>query len=203
MNFYATKSIQSPSFFNLNDISLQLMYKQRQPQKEFKYKGEVRKASVLIPLCIAEEQPSALFTLRSSNLRSHRGQVSFPGGMWEPGDENDVATALRETCEEIYIPVGSIQVLGQHQAVPDRTKTIKVTPVIGFIGNVNVNTMKFNSDEVAKVFTVPISYLMDPTNQTFETFRGTPMRIPSWTIDQDKIWGLSAYLIWHFLKISD
>eukprot|EP01119_Soliformovum_irregulare_P018245 TRINITY_DN5554_c0_g1_i4.p1 TRINITY_DN5554_c0_g1~~TRINITY_DN5554_c0_g1_i4.p1 ORF type:complete len:131 (+),score=4.79 TRINITY_DN5554_c0_g1_i4:64-456(+) len=77
-------------------------------------RSEHKKAGVLLPLCHPRSNPvpSILFTLRSSKVGSHRGQVSFPGGKKDDNDDIMVACAIRETEEEIGFPRGQIRVLG-------------------------------------------------------------------------------------------
>ena len=89
-------------------------------------------ASVLIPLISHPQGLTVLFTQRTTHLRSHSGQVSFPGGRAEPGDASAEFTALRETEEEIGLSPSAVEVLGR---LPDyRTRTgYRVTPVVGLL----------------------------------------------------------------------
>ena len=72
-----------------------------------------KRASVLIPLLEAEGELFVMLTLRSEHLRSHAGQVSFPGGKEEPEDANSLETALRETNEEIDLSKEKIEIIGK------------------------------------------------------------------------------------------
>ena len=96
-------------------------------------KRSSRKAAVLVPLCNVAGEASVLFTLRSQNVGSHRGQVAFPGGHKE-GNESPEMTALRELTEEIGTEAGTgLSFLGRHRQVMAITGTM-VYPVLGYLG---------------------------------------------------------------------
>jgi nudix motif 8 len=114
-----------------------------------------KKAAVLLPLCIINEQASILFTVRSRNLRNHQGEVSFPGGFHEQSDKDIITTALRETNEEIMIEPDTINVLGLLNPTTNKTLSTEVTPVVGFLNELNPENFKWNPDEVEDVFTIP------------------------------------------------
>ncbi|ORX98478.1 hypothetical protein K493DRAFT_189905, partial [Basidiobolus meristosporus CBS 931.73] len=119
-------------------------------------------AAVLVPFCMVEGKPSILFTVRSNNMNSHRGEVSFPGGKKDPEDKTLLATALRETQEEISIPMEDIEVLGQHATLPNRTLTMKVYPFVGFIKKPVVpQEVAYNPAEVSGVFSLTLEQLLD------------------------------------------
>jgi 8-oxo-dGTP pyrophosphatase MutT (NUDIX family) len=119
-----------------------------------------RPASVLIPI-IAREEPTVLFTVRSSQLRSGSGQISFPGGRADPGDPTPEHTALRETFEEIGLPAERIEIIGRLSHYVTRAG-YRITPVIGLVQP--PFTLKQNHDEVAEIFEVPLAFLLDPQN---------------------------------------
>lgn len=210
-----SKSIVLDAATLLNFKSLILHHQRITSPTKWKYRIDIpRKASVLVPLVTINNESCILFTVRSHNLRSHTGEVSFPGGVKEDCDKDDVETALRETHEEILIEPSSIQVLGNRlvnyrqsfilmsgslDTVPNKDFTMIVTPVIGYIGVLHPTQFKFNSDEVSEIFTIPISrFLKDGAMNTDLISR---FNVPSWTIDGHKIWGLTAYVLWLFLKI--
>jgi 8-oxo-dGTP pyrophosphatase MutT (NUDIX family) len=89
-------------------------------------------AAVLIPLLFEDGEWRVLVTQRTQTVEYHKGQISFPGGACEPGDVSLVATALRETFEEIGIPPEVVKVLGILDDFPTITSFI-VTPVVGII----------------------------------------------------------------------
>ncbi len=120
-----------------------------------------RVAAVLIPLVVRESGLTVLLTQRADHLSDHAGQVSFPGGRHEPTDASAIATALRETQEEVGLDPARVEVLG---ALPDYlTSTgFRVTPVAGLVRP--PFTVKADTLEVAEVFEVPLAFLMNPAN---------------------------------------
>ena len=139
--------------------------------------GPPSPAAVLIPLIERPMGVTLLLTLRSETLLKHSGQVAFPGGRLDDLDEGSaVAAALRETREEIGIDADHVEVLGE---LPDyRTGTgYLITPVVGLVDSaVSLASLKLEPAEVAEVFEVPLSFLMDPANHQRRLF--------SWTQDE-------------------
>lgn len=168
-------------------------------QPKYHLAPDARSAAVLLPLCVVGGKPSVLFTVRSSQLNSHAGEVSFPGGMTDDTDASDVETALRETMEEIGISSNNIEILGKLAHLPNVHQSVKVQPIVGFLGDIDPTTVWFNTDEVSRVFTVSIADLLIPP-PVFHSFRGGAIKIPSWNIGSERIWGLTAYVLWDFLQ---
>jgi len=123
-------------------------------------------AAVLIPVVAHPERLTVLFTQRTTHLKSHAGQVSFPGGRAEPGDASAEFTALREAAEEIGLAADRVEILGR---LPDyRTRTgFRVTPVVGAIRP----PLELTPDprEVETVFEVPLEFLLDERNRERRT----------------------------------
>jgi 8-oxo-dGTP pyrophosphatase MutT (NUDIX family) len=117
-------------------------------------------ASVLVPL-VQREQLTVLLTQRTDHLTDHPGQISFPGGRAEPGDESAVHTALREAHEEIGLSAQFIDVLGSLPTYTTGTQFI-VTPVVALVQP--GFTVQADPFEVAEVFEVPLSFLMNPAH---------------------------------------
>lgn len=117
-------------------------------------------ASVLIGL-VPRAEITVLLTQRTEHLSDHPGQISFPGGRVDPGDADAAATALREAHEEIGLEASFVDVLG---AMPTYTtgSGFIVTPVVGLVRP--GFTVRPEPGEVAEVFEVPLSFLMDPAN---------------------------------------
>lgn len=115
-------------------------------------------AAVLVPLLFTPTGPELLLTVRHSGLRSHPGQISFPGGRVDPEDVDVSATALRETWEEVGIEPSAIEVLGALS--PYLTGTgYSVVPVLGVIPA--ACEYRLARDEVEEVFHVPLSFLLE------------------------------------------
>jgi 8-oxo-dGTP pyrophosphatase MutT (NUDIX family) len=147
-------------------------------------------AAVLIPVVVHPEGLTVLFT----QLRSHAGQVSFPGGRAEPGDASVEFTALREAGEEIGLAAERVELLGR---LPDyRTRTgFRVTPVLGLVQP----PLELAPDprEVAEVFEVPLAFLLDPANCQRRTreLQGTRVGYYVFEYERRVIWGATAGML--------
>ncbi|KND02748.1 uncharacterized protein SPPG_01831 [Spizellomyces punctatus DAOM BR117] len=162
-----------------------------------------RHAAILIPLCTAHGKPSILFTMRSSKLRRHGGEVSFPGGAVDPGDKDVIATALRETHEEILIPPDHVTVLGQFHPLPDRTHSILIHPILSHIHTPHSlvpESMPFNPTEVEEVFCVSLEELLGMQTET-EHLRGGKRLVRNWNVGEKRIWGLTAWVLEAVLRV--
>ncbi|RZT42828.1 CoA pyrophosphatase [Cupriavidus agavae] len=128
----------------------------------------LREAAVLVPLVERKHGLTVLLTQRNANLSSHAGQISFPGGRQETYDADRIATALRETEEEVGIERDFVEVLG---SLPDYiTGTgFHVSPVVGLVRP--GFTLRPDAGEVAEVFEVPLAFLMDPSRHERRVYR--------------------------------
>ncbi|XP_046551183.1 mitochondrial coenzyme A diphosphatase NUDT8-like isoform X1 [Haliotis rubra] len=159
-------------------------------------------SAVLVPLCTVNGEPAFLFTLRSSSLRSHRGQVSFPGGKMDDTDRDPVHTALRETWEELGITMETVDIWGSMMALPTRVTGGKVTPVIGYCGEVDVDGLTISEDEVELVFTRTIKSICEPKHNGQTQFRTSPgYTLPVFLGGEHRIWGLTAMILHMALTI--
>jgi 8-oxo-dGTP pyrophosphatase MutT (NUDIX family) len=124
-------------------------------------------ASVLVPLVKRPDGLHLLLTRRTDHLRDHAGQISFPGGRAEAEDADAVATALRETEEEIGLPRAHIEVIGTLPHYTTVTAFV-VTPVVALVRP--GFTLTLDSFEVAEAFEVPLAFLMNPANHQRHRF---------------------------------
>jgi 8-oxo-dGTP pyrophosphatase MutT (NUDIX family) len=154
----------------------------------------VTPAAVLVPIIARPEGFSVLFTRRTEQLKSHSGQISFPGGRAEPGDPSPRHTALREAQEEIGLAPARVEVLGQLAEYNTRTG-FRVTPVIGLIQP--PLELAPDAREVDEVFEVPLAFLLDPANHRRES-RQIGARMASYYVIEHQgrtIWGATAGML--------
>ncbi|MNK11230.1 putative NUDIX hydrolase [compost metagenome] len=165
--------------------------------------GPLTEAAVLLPIVLREENgPTILFTQRAAHLNDHAGQISFPGGRMESYDESPIATALRETEEEVGISRQHIDVIG---SLPEyHTGTgFRVTPVVGIVKPpFEVTPDPF---EVAEVFEVPLAFLMDGMHHQRRTAEFVTGSRTFYVMPYDRffIWGATAGMLrnlFHFLR---
>ncbi len=174
-------------------------------------------AAVLIPLVWrpdgAEQglTPRVLLTQRTEHLKKHAGQISFPGGRAEPDDASLVATALREAQEEVGLAPDRVEVLGS--LPPYITGTgFEVTPVVGLIeaDRHEHDALRLSPDagEVADVFEVPLSFLMNPAHHQRHaveyqgralSYFSMPWR-PQPDLPEYFIWGATAAMLRNFYR---
>jgi 8-oxo-dGTP pyrophosphatase MutT (NUDIX family) len=130
------------------------------PGLSFDNPHALRPAAVLVPLVEREAGLTVLLTRRADTLRSHTGQIAFPGGRCDPG-ETPWETALREAQEEVGLDPSYVTLAGLFDSY--RTVTgFHVTPVVGFVDP--AAHIEANPHEVADVFETPFEFLMDPDN---------------------------------------
>lgn len=138
--------------------------------------------------------PGVLLTQRTDTLRTHAGQVAFPGGRIDPADADAIAAALREAEEEIALPRTHVEVVG----VADRYRTgtgFDISPVVGVVPP--DLTLVPSEAEVASVFEVPLAYLLDPANlrEASAMWQGTERHFYEIYWQDRRIWGATAAMI--------
>jgi 8-oxo-dGTP pyrophosphatase MutT (NUDIX family) len=151
-------------------------------------------AAVLVPLVVDERGVSVVLTLRNANLKSHPGQISFPGGRVEEDDPDVAHTAIRETHEELGVAPDHVRVIGA--LAPVHTGTgYSVVPVMGLIPPAYPYVP--DAREVAEVFDVPLRFLLDPANHTPQAFVVEGRRRQYYEIlyRGHRIWGATANMI--------
>ncbi len=175
--------------------------------------------SVLIPLININGQWNIIFELRSMNLNTQPGEISFPGGKVEEGESFKDA-AVRETMEELSINQTNIEVLGQLDYL---VSNITIRCFVGLLSGVNVDKIQPNPEEVDHIFTVPLDYFLETEpkeyNLNLETkynaefpynlipngkdynFRKVVNKVCFYEYNDYIIWGYTAKMMKNFIKI--
>lgn len=157
------------------------------------YPAPLIPAAVLIAV-VAHDRPTVLFTRRTAHLRTHAGQVAFPGGRIDASDVDATAAALREAHEEVALPPAAVTVVGATDHYATGTG-FDITPVIGIVppGLALVPA----AAEVASIFEVPLDHLLDPTSHQLRQsdWQG---RLRSYYViawETHEIWGATAAMV--------
>jgi 8-oxo-dGTP pyrophosphatase MutT (NUDIX family) len=149
---------------------------------------------VLIPVVDRGEEATVLLTKRTEKLRSHSGQVAFPGGGIEPIDSTAEDAALRETFEEIGLPASAVEVIGR---MPDYVagSGYRIVPVLGVV--TPPFDLVINEHEVDVAFEVPLGFLMNAANHKRESRIWQDKRRFYYTMPYGErlIWGVTAGII--------
>ena len=157
-----------------------------------------RPAAVLMPLWEQEGRVQVVFTKRNATLPHHPGQISFPGGAADPEDANLAETALRETCEEIGVCQGLVEVTERLDQVLTITNFL-VTPYVGLVDP----RAEFNPNpvEVERLVVVPLAKVLD--RQSYQPrdvkWEGLTMRQVGLAHGGDIIWGATARMLLNLL----
>lgn len=151
-------------------------------------------SAVLVPIVERTDGLTVLLTERAADLKHHPGQISFPGGRCEAEDADLVATALRETREEVGIAPRAVEVTGFLPPMPTVTG-YAVTPVVGLVAA--DLTLTLDEREVAAAFEVPLDFLLDARNRTRteREFNGVNIPVIAYHYQARRIWGATAAMI--------
>jgi 8-oxo-dGTP pyrophosphatase MutT (NUDIX family) len=154
----------------------------------------LRDAAVLIPVVDHRGDANVLLTKRTEKMRSHSGQIAFPGGAIDPTDASPEDAAVRETLEEIGLGAADIEVVGR---MPDYVtgSGYRIVPVFGIVRPDYLLTI--NRDEVDDAFEVPLSFLMDPANHRRESrvWQDKERFYYTMPFGERYIWGVTAGII--------
>ena len=177
--------------------------------------------SVLIPLVEVDEEWHIIFELRSMNLNTQPGEISFPGGKLEEGESFKEA-AIRETIEELRIEKNNIRVLGELDYLVSPSN-ISIHCFLGIISGVNVDNLTPNPDEVDHIFTVPLKYFLESEPKIYSlnletkfnaefpynliprgrdyNFREVVNKVCFYEYNDYIVWGYTAKMIKNFIEI--
>ncbi|GAA5136491.1 CoA pyrophosphatase [Thalassotalea piscium] len=166
----------------------------QQNDAPFTLSKQFTRAAVLIPIVEQNNRLEVVLTLRASHLKHHAGQISFPGGKVEKYDVNEMATALRETHEEIGVSAENITVIGTMPSYQTITG-YHITPVLGFIKPQLQYCLDTN--EVAEIFHVPLSHFLNTNNHIslsiYRNFSIHPVYFMPYK--HYNIWGVTASIL--------
>ena len=157
-----------------------------------------RAAAVLIPITDRAE-PGVILTQRPTWLRSHAGQVAFPGGKVDDSDENSIFAALREAEEELNIPPARVEVLGVADTYYSGSG-YSIAPVVGIIPP--DRELQPNPQEVEDWFEVPLAFLLDPANSIKKeaNWNGQQRSYYDMQWGERRIWGVTAGIIANLVR---
>ena len=153
-----------------------------------------RPAAVLVPLVHREPEITVLLTQRTDDMPSHAGQIAFPGGRQQADDADSVATALRETEEEVGLARSFVDVIGSVDLY--RTGTgYEITPIVGIV--TPGFTTRADPREVADVFEVPLAHFLDERNHRIDSriWQGRERRYYAMPYGERYIWGATAGML--------
>lgn len=162
--------------------------------------GNLVPAAVLLPLVQKETQIEILFTKRTQTVRAHKGQISFPGGVRDEGDESLLFTALREADEEIGLRPQDVEIIGSLKPVETITSRFLIHTFIGLIPY--PYPFQLNGREVAEILMVPIDFLSDPGRWHRRCFDSNHGLREAQCVSYGKhlIWGATARILKIFFQ---
>jgi 8-oxo-dGTP pyrophosphatase MutT (NUDIX family) len=161
-----------------------------------------KESAVLVPLFHdAGGALHAVFTERRADLRRHAGEISFPGGRREPQDADLLATALRETHEEIGLPPERVELLGALQPTPTFVTDYAIYPFVGLIAPGFAWVLA--EEEVGQVLELPLARLRAGHGRPRLIRRGLPFRTDVYDVDGHRVWGATARIVADLLDRID
>jgi len=168
--------------------------RQQTPDLSYDWVSSSRASAVLMPLLQTENGPSVLLTRRADHLRNHRGEISFPGGRMEVGEEPH-QTALREAHEEVSLHPDHVSVIGQLDPIATYVSNSHITPIVARVNT--VSDLRADPGEVARILAAPLHELVREDtyrNEWWTTPRGE-INIHFFELDDETVWGATGRLL--------
>lgn len=156
-------------------------------------------AAVLMPLYESEGEAWVVLIKRPETMSSHRGEIAFPGGKFEPGVDVDLqATALRETHEEVGLDPATVDVVSRLDGIGTVATRFTITPFVGFLAERPALTA--SPSEVLRILEVRLSELLDPDVYREERWdtRDADFDVHFYDLDDETVWGATARILTSF-----
>ncbi|HYL50575.1 MAG TPA: CoA pyrophosphatase [Acidimicrobiia bacterium] len=164
------------------------------------YVTDARAAAVLVPMFEADEEAHVVLIKRPEWMPSHKGEIAFPGGKFEPGVDTDLrAAALREAHEEVGLAPGDVEVVAQLDGIGTVASRFTITPFVGFLRG--RPALEPNPFEVERVLMVPLSELLDADvyrEERWDTWIDD-LNVHFYELDDETVWGATARILTSFL----
>lgn len=159
----------------------------------------LKPAAVLVPVVRRRSGLTVLLTRRAEHLRSHKGQISFPGGRRDEADASIADNALREAQEEVGLHPQHVEVIGYLDDYPTVTRYL-VTPVVGVISR--SPDLVADASEVAEIFEVPLEFVLDPGSFERKVLSKAGLNLPFFELNYKgyRIWGATAGMLWNLAQ---
>jgi 8-oxo-dGTP pyrophosphatase MutT (NUDIX family) len=148
---------------------------------------------VLVPLYLRDGALHGVFTKRRDDLRRHPGEISFPGGRYDEGERDLIATALREAEEEIGLEPSAVEIVGALQPTPTIATGYAVYPFVGMIEA--GRRWRLSTNEVAEVIELSLPELLAGYARRRLVRRGVPIRTDTYCVGEHLIWGATARIL--------
>ena len=173
-------------------------------RKQYIDEPERIRSAVLVPLYLDHGQYHIVFIKRTDTVKTHKGQISFPGGGWDKKDKTLLDTAIRESCEEIGLRREDIKIIGEMDDEITTTSNYIVTPFVAVIPW----PYRFTAckEEVAEIISVPVAALRDKRclKMSIETMEGgIVVDSYNYHYNGNVIWGATARILHKFLEIIE
>jgi 8-oxo-dGTP pyrophosphatase MutT (NUDIX family) len=160
-----------------------------------------QKGGVLILLYPCDNETSVVFMKRVADNTPHSGQISFPGGRFEPADKSLYNTAVRETEEELGVSASEIEIIGHLTPLKIQVSNMEVKPFVGV--SYNKPHFKPNPEEVDYLIEINMKDLLNPSiiKEKVDVVRGIEIEIPYYNFRDNHIWGATAMILSEFLDV--